>query len=164
MDIIWFCSSIRIKEGVWYVWDFLVLSERSSLHSSFCLLLKRIHQSLTEKPIHLFLIIGVLFLYCLNNVLLKRISSGALHYFLVCHLNDILCPVFFFSYSNMLLRMVGRELKTLRQILLFGALVGFGWEFIAPLVNPRSVSDYYDLLCYLLGSGIYYFTVKRTNQ
>ena len=41
---------------------------------------------------------------------------------------------------------------------------GLIWEFFAPLINAKAVTDIYDLICYLIGVHIYYvITIIEKN-
>lgn len=121
---------------------------------------KKILFSIRLKPINLILIITVFFFYIINNTYLKKCTNGAIQYFLICYFNDLLCPIFFISYSNLLLITVNRELKELKYIFAFGFCSGLVWEFIAPLLKTSSVSDIMDLLFYVFGSFLYWCIYK----
>lgn len=122
--------------------------------------MQKIIRSIKQKPINLILIIIVLFLYFLNNTYLKSYTKGIVQKFLICHFNDLICPLFFISYSNLLLISVNRELKKLKWIIVFGFCSGLIWEYVAPLIKPSSVTDMVDLLFYTLGTFLYWCIVK----
>lgn len=122
--------------------------------------MRKILISIKKKPINLVLICIVLCLYFLNNLYLKENTSGLLQKFLICHFNDFICPLFFVSYSNLLLITVNRELKKLKWIMLFGLCSGLVWEFFAPVIKPSSVTDFLDLFFYSMGTFLYWIIVK----
>lgn len=122
--------------------------------------MKKIIQSIRQKPINLVLMILVLFLYFLNNTYLKVFTEGGVQKFLICHFNDFICPLFFIAYSNLLLISVNKEIKKLKWVMIFGFSSGLVWEFIAPLIKPSSVTDILDLLFYTLGTFLYWCIVK----
>ena len=109
--------------------------------------MKKIFQSIKQKPINLVLMIIVLFLYFLNNTFLKVYTEGVVQKFLICH-------------SNLLLISVNREMKKLKWIMIFGFCSGLIWEFVAPLIKPSSVTDILDLLFYTLGTFLYWCIAK----
>lgn len=100
-------------------------------------------------------------IYLLNNLFLKDATSGYVNIFCRCYLNDLMCPIFFIAYCQMFLIRLGHELKSYWIIMAVGAVCAFLWEFVAPLVNPRSVSDWYDIVCFIAGTNIYYFATRE---
>lgn len=95
-------------------------------------------------------------LYLLNNLFFKKISTGILYYFFTGYFNDLLCPLFFVSYANIMLNFIQKEIAKLQHILLFCFIAGLFWEFIAPLMKKTSVTDFFDLLCYCIGGFLYW--------
>ncbi len=122
--------------------------------------MKNIKASILHKPINLILMITVLCLYVLNNTFFKTHTSGIIQYFMICHFNDLICPLFFISYSNLLLLSVGKEIKKFHWVMLFGFCSGLIWEFFAPVIKPTATTDLIDLLFYTLGTAIYWLIVN----
>lgn len=116
--------------------------------------------SVKLKPINLILIIGVLILYFLNNFVFKKYTSGLIQHFFICYFNDLICPLLFFSYSNILLISINMELKKLKWIMLMGLCSGLIWELFAPLIKSSSVTDIVDLIAYLFGTFLYWCIIK----
>lgn len=102
----------------------------------------------------------VLFLYSLNNLVLKKYTHGVIQIFLICHFNDLICPLFFISFSNLPLIVVNKDIKKLKTIMLFGFCSGMKLEFVAPIINHRSVTDILGLLFYIIGSSLYWCSIK----
>ena len=123
--------------------------------------MKKIIKSILKKPINLLLIIIVSCLYFLNNAYFKAHTSGIVQYFMICHFNDFICPLFFLSYSNLLLISVEKEIKKFRWLILFGFCSGLIWEFLAPVFKPTATTDVMDLVFYTLGTTLYYFFSKK---
>lgn len=119
-----------------------------------------IKQSIRQKPVNLVLILVVLGLYFLNNLVLKVHTRGRLQYFMICHFNDLICPLFFFGYCNLLLITADKEIKKLHWIMLAGLCSGLVWEFFAPVLKPSTVTDWMDIVCYLLGTFLYWCILK----
>lgn len=105
-------------------------------------------------------------LYSINTYLIKHITDNI---FVHCYLNDIICPLFVIPFTNILLSIVScasnqRKIKVDFQlsrifpIVMFCFICGLYWEYESP--NPNSISDPYDILCYICG-GISYWTLKR---
>lgn len=122
----------------------------------------RIIISIKKKPINLMIMIFVFILYLTNNLLLKKIGPSFLKYFFVCHFNDLLCPSLLLGYSNILLLTIGKELKKLHHILMFCLAASIVWEFVAPVFKKTSITDWFDVVCYLLG-GIIYWTILQIH-
>ena len=94
--------------------------------------------------------------YFTNNLIFKKISTGIFYYFFVCYFNDLICPIGFLSYVNIILSFINKKIEKFYQILAFCFLCGFIWEFIAPLFKKNSVTDLWDLLCYCIGGMLYW--------
>ena len=122
--------------------------------------MKKIFQSIYTKPTNFVLIIIVLCLYFLNNQYFKTHTSGIVQYFMICHFNDFICPLFFLSYSNLLLISVGKEIKKFHWVMLFGFCSGLIWEFFAPFIKPTTTTDFIDLIFYTLGTALYWFIIN----
>ena len=82
------------------------------------LYMKKIVESIRKRPVNLMLLILVVFAYWINNLFLKEHSGGLLRVFFIGYFNDLICPLFFFSYANMLLITVGKEIARLWVICL----------------------------------------------
>ena len=94
--------------------------------------------------------------YGLNRSFLISNCKGVIGYFMQCYLNDLVAPVFVLSLSSIILKWAGYELHRFGTIILIGAFAGFVWEFVIPLIKPSSITDSYDLVCYLIGTIGYY--------
>ena len=116
--------------------------------------------SIKQKPINIILMAIVLCLYFLNNTVFKFCTRGIIQEFMICYFNDFICPLFFISYSNLLLLTVGREIKRLKWILIFGFVSALIWEFLAPVLKAGSVTDITDIICYMTGAVIYWFILR----
>lgn len=97
-----------------------------------------------------------LIVFTLNNVWLKDITTGTLNMLCRCYLNDLVCPLFFLGYCQVIFIWIKNEIKSYSILLLIGMMAGVIWEYFAPVINPKSVTDPLDLLCYFLGINIYY--------
>ena len=122
--------------------------------------MKKLAASARFRPVNPVLMAAVLVLYFLNNRWFKAHTDGPVQYFMICHFNDLICPLFFLAYSNLLLLTVGRELRKIHWVLLFGLCSGLIWEFFAPVIKPTATADPWDLLFYLIGTGLYWCILK----
>jgi len=107
-------------------------------------------------PADAYILIGILLLYFVNSFWLKSLIGGGAGTFLRCHFNDLCAGVFIMAYINLLLHFKGTRIRRLPFILLVCLAAGMVWEFFAPLINPRSTTDYIDLACYVAGGGLYW--------
>lgn len=98
--------------------------------------------------------------YLLNKVLFVHYVSGWVWYFCVSHLNDLVCPLFFLGYVQIVLKWVDVEKISYTYCVLLGMSAGFVWEYFAPIINADAVTDTIDLLCYFVGTNIYYWISK----
>lgn len=122
--------------------------------------MKSLFISVQKRPVNILLMIFVSGLYLANNLIIKPNSDGILHMFFCCYFNDLICPLFFFAYTNMLLLTVDKELTNFWAICGMGVVVSVAWEYGAPYLKPSSVSDPVDIVCYIAGSVLYWGLLK----
>jgi len=120
-----------------------------------------IPKSIKLRMINPLLILITALLYSLNNGFIKNATHGWFGAFFSCYFNDLICPLFLLSYSNLLLVSINREITSLRATLLLCFASGIVWEYLAPYFKSNAVSDPNDILCYLLGSYIYWLILRR---
>ena len=100
--------------------------------------------------------------YCLNKLILIDNSKGAIHYFLMCYLNDLMAPIFVLAISSMIFQCIGYELNRFSVIMAIGLFAALIWEFVIPMFKAESVTDPIDFLCYIIGAGVFYL-IKRLD-
>lgn len=122
--------------------------------------MRKIVLSIKRKPVNLWLITIVSCLYFLNEFYLKEHTSGLIQSFFVCYFNDLICPLAFIAYSNLILITANREIHKFGWLLLFGLCAGMVWEFVAPLIKASSVTDIMDLACYVSGTLLYWCIMR----
>ena len=108
-------------------------------------------------------IMVVALLYLLNALLFKKQTTGCLNDFFICYFDDIICPVLFLPYCNILLRQRDIEIMGFYKVLFWCLIFGLVWEYIGPIINTKSISDPIDLLCYKLG-GIIYWGLRKVKS
>ncbi len=101
-----------------------------------------------------------LFVYGINKAWLSNITAGTLEMFCRSFLNDIVCPLFFLGFVNIVLLWVGFEATSYLKCITIGMAAGMVWEYFAPLINPKAITDPWDLLCYFIGASIYYLILR----
>lgn len=121
-------------------------------------------QAVWYRKLNLWCICSALMIYGINHFYLSSFDTGPLAPFFRGYLNDLVCPLFFLGFCQIFLIWVGHELRSYWPCLLLTMAAGLIWEYGAPLINPRSVSDPLDLLCYLLGCTLYYTLLRRSAQ
>lgn len=119
-----------------------------------------IRQSVLKRRVNPLCIGIAIIVYCLNKLILMRISFGPMETFFRCYLNDLVCPLLFLGYCQILLILIDYEFRSYKSCLLLGMSAGIVWEYFAPVINPKAVSDPWDLLCYFGGSSIYFMFMK----
>ena len=125
---------------------------------------EKIIRSSKKRPVNLILMVVVCMLYSVNNYWFKKSTVDVVQYFFVCYFNDLLCPLFFMAYSNFLLLMEGKELKTLWETGRLCFAAGIVWEYFAPVLKPEAVSDPIDLGCYLVGGCLYWGILRMVRR
>ena len=118
--------------------------------------------SIKKRPVNLYIFIICFVLYLSNDRIFKNSSSFYLCYFFNCYFNDLLAPLLFFSYSNILLITRNMEWKRFPVIMLICLLCGIVWEYVAPFFKYDAVSDPWDMLCYVLGGCVYWY-IRKNN-
>lgn len=102
-------------------------------------------------------------IYGLNKGILIHHVSGWLWYFCVSHLNDLVCPLFFLGYVQIVLKWVGLDKMSYAFCVLIGMSAGVVWEYFAPIINAKAVTDSLDLIYYFVGINIYSWISKFVN-
>ena len=130
--------------------------------------MRKLFDSIKKRPINLCMIIFTALFYLLNNAVFKFMTYGSLQLYFVCYFNDMICPLLFLPYVNILLLTRGREMCKLHHMLLLCFASGIIWEVLAPVLKPSAKADVWDMFFYLLGGsiywGIYKLTVKRITK
>ena len=110
-------------------------------------------------------IITIVSLYLLNNACLKNVFRYTdIGWFFVGYFNDLICPIGFLSYLNIIYSCVDYRIQKISEILLWMLVAGLVWEFIAPMIKSNSVTDVWDLICYQLGGVLYYCILKMHKK
>ena len=117
-----------------------------------------------KRFINVVLLFGSSLIYICNRLFFQKLARGSLLLFCKCYLNDLLFPLWYLSIANILLITADFELKSFTPVFAVGLLTGLFWEYVAPLLNPKSVSDPVDLMCYLAGTVLYYSIYKMYSR
>lgn len=118
-------------------------------------------KSIKKRPINIFLIAIVVILYLINNLFIKKHSSGLANLFFSGYFNDLLCPIAFLSYINILLLTRNIEITKPKTVILICLVSSIIWELLTPLIKKNSVGDPIDVLCYVLGGLVYCYIIAR---
>lgn len=110
---------------------------------------------ITKNKIDFICCTFIVLIYYINKRFLIKNCEGVIGYFFKCYLNDLIAPIWILALSSIILKQFGYELKKLWIIILIGLFSGLIWEFIVPLIKTTSVTDPYDLCCYIIGAIIY---------
>lgn len=102
--------------------------------------------------------------YIVNKMCLIPYTRGQLNYFCRCYLNDVVCPLFFLGYCQILLIWIDHEIKSWWKCMLFIMIAGCVWEYGAPFINAKAVSDVWDLVCYFIGGTVYFLAMKYEQR
>jgi hypothetical protein len=93
--------------------------------------------------------------YLLNVLLAKELVGGA---FLTNHLNDLLAPLVLLPFASLISKDCTAAHEFIHSvpgiacIILFASFV---WEVCAPAIVPKSIGDWRDVLCYVLGGALF---------
>ena len=98
------------------------------------------------------LLLAISSIFYLMNVLCIR-QHGWL--FFESYFNDVCCGIWFLSYSNLLLGILGKRMEKFWVISLYLFSWTVVWEFIGPVINEKSIRDPWDIAAYMSGGMIY---------
>ena len=102
----------------------------------------------------------VFFLYLINNSVLKGLfKHTCAEWFFIGYFNDLICPIGFLSYLNIVGSFSNKRIERLLEIQIWMLGAGLVWEFVAPIAKPGSVTDLWDLMCYQFGGILYYLII-----
>ena len=102
-----------------------------------------------------------LLVYLTNKLWLADNLMGALGYFCRCYLNDLVCPLGFLSVAEIVLSWADLKTGSYLWCICLGVGAGLIWEFFAPVINSKSVTDILDLCCYFVGSNVYWMITNK---
>lgn len=122
--------------------------------------LRLLKAAIFKRKINLVGIAIALCVYVINKACLIPYTHGSFNYFCRCYLNDLVCPLFFLGYCQILLIWIDREIKSYWKCMLLIMIAGCVWEYGAPFINAKSVSDVWDLVCYFVGGMVYLLLMK----
>lgn len=126
----------------------------------FVVSMEKIVRSIKKRPFNLISMVTVSILYVLNNKVVKPNTTGLSHVFFVSFFNDLICPLWFLAYVNLLMITNDKEILELKKLLLICLGAGLVWEFVAPFLKKGSVTDPWDLVCYAIGTIVYWIILK----
>lgn len=109
------------------------------------------------------MIISVAILYAINKFAIKPNVVGVAFKFFNGHFNDLLAPVMLLAWSNILLAPINKRVTGIILICGFAFIVGLIWEFVTPIYKPSVTSDWWDVLCYVIG-GMVYWGINKIKE
>lgn len=117
------------------------------------------------KRVHLTLLLLAGGFYLLNRLVLQPITSGWLHWFLVCYANDLFAGLAMVAWTDLLLEL-GRlpPIRSWRQTVPLLFLCGLVWEVLAPMWKPGAVFDPWDFLAYQAGGILWLLLARRVSN
>ena len=122
--------------------------------------LRLLKAAIFKRKINLIGIAVAISVYGINKTFLIPYTHGKFNYFCRCYLNDLVCPLFFLGYCQILLIWIKCEIKSYWRCMLLIMIAGCIWEYGAPIINTKAVSDIWDLVCYFLGGTVYFLLMK----
>lgn len=108
---------------------------------------------------YLIFILSIL-LFNFNELIFSNLYNPKLHYFFNSYFNDLLAPFLLFSYINLLLSIIDKELYSFKYLFLIIILCSFLWEYLVLFLKPTAISDPLDILFYFSGTFIYWIIHK----
>ena len=99
-------------------------------------------------------------LYLLNKLLLKNITTGFFHWFLICYWNDFFGAIAFSAAMYLLVFHYAKAELPLHIWIVILFACGIFWEVVTPLFRTNSVGDICDIIAYELG-GVVYYVIRK---
>lgn len=101
-------------------------------------------------------------LYIANRLVIRECTSHTLlGPFFNGYFNDLLAPSALLALSNIIFSLRGFWVAKPLPVLAITAFAGMCWEYLAPMINPASVTDPLDLVVYFAGGFAYIAVVGR---
>lgn len=99
-------------------------------------------------------------LYMMNTLTFSKINNFILHYFFTGYFNDLIAPLLLFSYINLLLSFIDKNVYSLKYLIIIIISCSFFWEYLVLFFKPTGISDPVDVLFYIMGTLIYWIIYK----
>jgi len=116
--------------------------------------------NISFRILNIFTLISTALCYLINQFLIKELSKNL---FVHNYLNDLLVMLIILPYSNLLLSLFKNtniRLKGFLHIIIFSLACGVVWEYVTPLYYANSVTDFMDILMFMLGGFLYFISIK----
>lgn len=111
------------------------------------------------------IVIICIIIYAINRVTKNYFDIPIVSYICRCYLSDFLGGILFPAYTNYILKKANKKtIEKYYQLFFYMLIVGILWEYFFPIFITYSVTDNYDILCYLLGATFYYFIKRRIKN
>lgn len=94
----------------------------------------------------------------LNKYHILSFCNKYVAYFMSCYFNDIFGSTILLLLIGIVLSFYKKIKLKLYQVELFMLFCGIVWEFITPLYRSDTTTDIIDLLAYLLGGILFWYT------
>ena len=117
-----------------------------------------------KTKINIIIIFISVFLYLLNRLILKDITEGLIHWFLVCYWNDITGAIAVSAYVDSIIFHYSKKEIHIWDLIVILLICGLFWEIITPLFRKNSVCDFWDIVAYMTGGVIYYLSIKLCER
>ena len=103
------------------------------------------------------IIVIAMIIYTVNRITKAYNSIPIIGYLCKCYVNDCIGGIVFPAYVNMVLGFYKYSTITnLFHICIMMLCCGVVWESICPIFLDYSVSDFWDIVAYILGGMLYY--------
>lgn len=116
---------------------------------------------------NIYIICVCFLLYFINQIVKSKISIPIISIVLKNYFNDAVCGCLIISYANIVLDCYEKEvnwLNSIYSIIVFNAICGVFWEYVIPCFREERVSDFKDIIAYVLGGIVYRICYKVRNK
>lgn len=102
---------------------------------------------------------------CLINQKIKDSISGFLFYqFFKGYFNDLVGSVSFVAAINIALSSFYKPIRKMWHIFILMLISGLYWELVVPLYRTNSVTDFFDIIAYVVGGVIYWLLFELSQH
>lgn len=111
------------------------------------------------------IIVVAMTIYAINRITKTYNNIPVIGYLCKCHINDCIGGIVFSAYVNIVLGLWKYPpITKLFHICVMMLCCGVVWEYVCPLFLDYSVSDFWDILSYVLGGVLYYCFKKGIKK
>ena len=112
---------------------------------------------------NIFIICGCILVYFVNQIVKNKVTIPIISIISKNYFNDVICGCLIIAYANVILNCYKKganRLNNLCSIVIFDSICGVFWEYVIPCFREERVSDFNDVIAYVIGGIVYWICYK----